>query len=180
MASIPDREIAGAASAAGFTGKSLVTAIAVALAESGGDPGARNPSGAAGLWQILPSAHPDLFAQYTWSDPADNAVMARHVYVDAGNSWRPWVAYTTGKHLGFVGRAKRAAGNPVASSGSPSVVPAATTGVGASFAWFMSPNTWIRAGLFLVGGLLLVWSLLSFTTLDNAVAKLAITKGVIK
>jgi hypothetical protein len=83
-------EVARLAHGAGFRGRDLVVAVAVVMPESGGDPVAQNPSGAAGLWQVLPSAHPELFAGRDWRDPAVNAGMAFEVYSRAGG-FSPWV-----------------------------------------------------------------------------------------
>lgn len=81
------------AEAAGWRGHDqLVKAAAVAKAESGWDEEARNPSGAAGLWQILPSAHPEKFKMGDWRDGRVNARMAYAVWLEAGKSWRPWDA----------------------------------------------------------------------------------------
>ena len=95
-------QVKGYAAAAGFTGTDLDIATAITGAESGRDPLARNPSGAAGLWQILQSAHPGLFARYDWRDPAQNAVMAYAVYTNAGGSFTPWVTYTSGAYLQYL------------------------------------------------------------------------------
>ena len=68
-------------------------AVRVARCESGLDPYARNPSGAAGLFQLL--GHGDLFAARgwdvatDWSDPYKNTVVAHDLWVESG--WRPWV-----------------------------------------------------------------------------------------
>lgn len=65
---------------------------AIALAESGGNPRAYNPSGASGLWQILGSVYPgNLF------NPVINAINAIIKYRDAGG-FSPWVTYTSGAY----------------------------------------------------------------------------------
>jgi hypothetical protein len=92
-------QVKGYAAAGGFTGADLDIATAITEPESGRDPLARNPSGASGLWQILPSAHPDLFSRYDWRDPAQNARMAYAVYTNARRSFTPWVTYTSGAYL---------------------------------------------------------------------------------
>ena len=89
---------ARAAAEAGFTGRDLVVAVAVAGAESSYTPTVRNGIGASGLWQILERAHPDLFARYDWRDPAQNAAMAYSVWKVAGRSWTPWTTWTTGAY----------------------------------------------------------------------------------
>lgn len=98
---------ARAAADAGFRGEDLVIAVAVAGPESSYTADAMNPSGAAGMWQILRSAHQDLFAKYRWDDPADNAKMAYSVWKAAG-SWRPWVGFTSGAYARFMDEARLA------------------------------------------------------------------------
>lgn len=57
------------------------TACRVLLCESGGDPSARNPSGAIGLFQLL--GHGGT------TDPVQNATVAFHLW--ESNGWSPWV-----------------------------------------------------------------------------------------
>jgi len=67
---------------------------AIAMAESSGDPGARNPSGASGLWQILGQPFPgDVF------DPLTNARMAVAKWQTQG--LKAWQAYTNGRYKQF-------------------------------------------------------------------------------
>jgi len=95
-----------AALAAGFTGTDLPIAVAVAQAESGGNPLAThvNSDGSTdlGLWQINNRAHPDLIASGDWRDPASNARMAYSVWQAAGGSFSPWVTFTTGAYLKYM------------------------------------------------------------------------------
>lgn len=73
-----------------------VTAAAIAMAESGGNPNATEPnSGAAGLWQILGTVVPGNIY-----NPFVNAENAVKKYNDAGG-FSPWVTYTTGAYLGL-------------------------------------------------------------------------------
>ena len=51
--------------------------------ESGGNPSARNPSGASGLMQILPACR-------NWRDPMHNVAHGLRKYKAAGG-WSPWV-----------------------------------------------------------------------------------------
>jgi hypothetical protein len=90
-------DIAQYASNAGWTGSDLVLAVAVALAESGGNPGVTGdlditPGGSVGLWQINLAAHPDL-ASENLTDPQTNANAAFSIYAAAGNSFSPWTTY---------------------------------------------------------------------------------------
>jgi phage-related protein len=72
-------------------------AAAIALAESGGNPRARNPSGASGIWQILGQVVPgNIF------DPFINALNAVKKYRDAGG-FSPWVTFTSGAYRQFMG-----------------------------------------------------------------------------
>jgi hypothetical protein len=88
---------------------------AVALAESGGDPGIVNSIGASGLWQIHPAQPGDL-------DPLTNARIA--VSKLASQGLGAWEAYTNGSYRkfmargGFAGFARGgfAGGGPVASA----------------------------------------------------------------
>jgi hypothetical protein len=97
------QQIAGYARQAGFSGNDLVTATAIALAESGGNPNAYNPEtkagapdgmGSYGLWQIYLYKHPE-FTGWDLYDPAQNALAAYEVYSAAGG-FQPWATYGDG------------------------------------------------------------------------------------
>jgi hypothetical protein len=115
------QQLATLAGNAGFTGSDLATAVAVALAESGGNVTAYNPETAAGaaqgkgsygLWQIYLTAHP----QYTAAqllDPQTNANAAYAVYVAAGYSFSPWSTYNSNAYLAFATQAGAATGQSV-------------------------------------------------------------------
>lgn len=99
----------------------LDTAIAVAKAESGGNPFALNSSSsAAGLFQIMQSVHKDKIATVAakWAarisdlpegkvpsilDARVNVDVARMVWNEAGNKWSPWEAYNTGAYKKYLG-----------------------------------------------------------------------------
>lgn len=96
-------EIARIARSAGFSGNDLSTAVAIALAESGGDPKIigdktlapeRGPS--YGLWQINmgTKVHGKEFAGQDLLDPQVNANLAFYLYGRAGNSFRDWSTFT--------------------------------------------------------------------------------------
>lgn len=79
-------------------------AAAVALAESGGNPGATGPltsygHRAAGLWQI----HPPEPGSY---NPLTNARQAVRKYQAAGG-WSPWEAYTNGNYQQYLSQGGR-------------------------------------------------------------------------
>jgi hypothetical protein len=109
-------QIAQAASGAGFAGDALSTAIAIALAESGGKASAYNPETAAGapqgqgsfgLWQIYLHKHPE-FAGWDLTDPNTNAEAAFAVYNAAGSSFRPWATFGNGAYTKFLAQASAA------------------------------------------------------------------------
>lgn len=76
---------------AGFSPDQATTMTAVALAESGGNSRAHNPTGedSRGLWQINARAHPDLARRYDLYDPAQNARAAFEVSRQ-GSDISPW------------------------------------------------------------------------------------------
>jgi hypothetical protein len=102
-----------------WSGNNQITAVAIALAESGGDPKANNKStDARGLWQINWSAWHDNLPMKTIAgndgnqlyDPFKNAEAARFVYNLQG--WKAWSVYTGGQYRGFIGAAREGVAHP--------------------------------------------------------------------
>lgn len=86
-------DIARYASNAGFVGDDLVTAVAIALAESSGNPGAVGDSGTSyGLWQIHYTVHPE-FDKSRLFDPQYNAEAAFQLYSNRGGDFTDWSTY---------------------------------------------------------------------------------------
>lgn len=119
MTTLSPRQIAEYAHDAGFRGKDLTTAVAIALAESGGRTTAHNdtpPDNSYGLWQVNmhgalgPERRDefDLDANRDLFDPATNAEAA-YAISGGGDSFRPWTAYTSGRHEQYLDEARRAA-----------------------------------------------------------------------
>lgn len=150
MANLSDQQLAQYAYNAGFRGASLNTAVAVALAESHGDPsqvgdvglqtGTWGPS--VGLWQIrsLNPGHGTAAEQAQRNqtanlDPATNAANAYQIS-SQGNNFNPWSTYTSGAYRQFLNRASTAAGQ--VSSGTTNTTP--STGSSASGAFTVAPN----------------------------------------
>lgn len=117
MSELSPAEIARYAHEAGFRGQDLTIAVAVALAESGGDPRAHNdtpPDNSYGLWQInmLGSLGParrrefGLESNRELFDPLENAKAANRISGD-GRSWTPWTTYTSGKYRQYLDEARR-------------------------------------------------------------------------
>ena len=187
------QQIAGYAKAAGFPPAELLTATAVALAESGGETTAtnKNTNGSIdyGLWQIN-TVHGSLLTQGDKFNPLDNAKMALTVWRGAGNNWTPWTVYKTGSYLAQKSAATLGAANPIDPQevvGTPmdtSTVPAGTqvasspldllgpigTALGSvveTFNRLTSGGLWLRIGAFMVGSLLIVISLLRLSGADQ-------------
>ncbi len=123
--------LATAAAQAGFTGQGLRLAVAIGLAESGGNPTARNPNPSTpgcptgstdrGAWQLNNCYHPEV------SDTCANdlACAARETYrisVGAGD-WSEWTTYTSGAYRARLAAADQALAT-LAASGAIGTVPA--------------------------------------------------------
>jgi hypothetical protein len=108
---VADSAIATAARNAGLggcRGVPLSAWVAVALAESGGNPDAHNTSGedSRGLWQINMRAHAGWVGNRNLYDPATNAWAARRVCDGSGP--RAWTTYSSGAYLRYLARGKAA------------------------------------------------------------------------
>lgn len=117
MAKLSPAEIAEVAHDAGFRGQDLTVAVAVAMAESGGDPRAHNPvppDNSYGLWQInmIGALGPDRRDQFDLDnnrelfDPAENAKAAWEIS-GKGDSFQPWTTYTSGAYKQYLDDARR-------------------------------------------------------------------------
>jgi hypothetical protein len=95
MADYTYSQLEGLWEQAGGSATLAPTMAAIALAESGGNSAARNPSGASGLWQILGLP----FAGNVF-DPLTNAKMAVAKYKSQGLG--AWVTYTSGADRKFL------------------------------------------------------------------------------
>ncbi len=199
MAKLTAQQIAGAAKAAGFPDNELATATAVALAESGGETTAtnRNTNGSVdyGLWQIN-TVHGSLLSQGDKFNPTDNAKMAYTVWNGAGRKWSPWSAYNNQRYRTFLPTASLAAAAPTAVSASvdiPNPTPggAAMAAAGGTadilslLSGLTSGGLWTRLGAFLLGGILILFSLWKLTGAGDIIvqtgkvaAKVA-SKGVV-
>jgi hypothetical protein len=125
-------QVEGYAKSAGFSGKDLDIAVAVAKAESGWNPKAHNavpPDDSYGLWQInmLGSLGPDrrkrfgLKANSDLFDPATNAKAAHAVFV--GSGWKAWTTYTRGTYKKYLSDS----GDSSGSGGGGSITPETAT-----------------------------------------------------
>lgn len=168
---LPDAQIAGAAKAAGFSGTNLAKAVAIALAESGGNPNAHNgkaPDNSYGLWQInmIGSLGPARRKQFGLSsnnalfDPQVNA-RAAYAIAGGGKTFRPWTTYTSGAYLRFMSRANTAAGNPSSAGAQQVGLSDGLSAVTEFFEFLSDPITWLRLGMILAGAILVALALMS-------------------
>jgi hypothetical protein len=102
MASLSAAQIQSYAAGAGFTGPDLTTAVAIAQAESSGNPSIIGDNGQSyGLWQINIPSHPNLNGP-SLLNPAANAQAAYSIYAAAGGSFTPWSTFNSGAYLAYM------------------------------------------------------------------------------
>lgn len=107
MGRLSTDQIVNVARNAGFSGDDLVTAVSIALAESGGNPKALGDigigQGSFGLWQINSYYHPEYGPDFTvLYDPQTNANAAYSVYSLAGFNFKPWSTFKNGAYAKYV------------------------------------------------------------------------------
>jgi hypothetical protein len=205
MTQLSDTEIALHAYRAGARNKpgaqDLTLAVAIALAESGGDTAVTHKNSDSrgttdlGVWQINNYWHRDLLAKYSWSDPGANALMMWIVKTQRGG-WPQWSTFNSGSYFKFMPRAIKAAAI-VSNKGTVTTLPEPTTPAGdpggdtggdSSTASITNPHTWLRAAM--VGtGMVLVFVTLAMLgwegapegakTLAKTAAKTAVKAAVI-
>jgi hypothetical protein len=176
MPVISDAQIAGYAKATGLNNSQTAIAVAIALAESGGNTQSHNgvpPDDSYGLWQInmLGSMGPSRRQQFGIAsnselfEPAINA-RAMHYLSNGGQNWRAWTTYTRGTYLRFISRGQAVAGTAGATGG------ATTTSVGLSdslssiqdtLTLLSNPKFWLRAGIVLGGVLIAFYGIMKVT-----------------
>ncbi|HUY49818.1 MAG TPA: transglycosylase SLT domain-containing protein [Streptosporangiaceae bacterium] len=167
--------------------KSLAPLMAaIALAESSGNPGAHNASGASGLWQIL-GAPTGWTGSTDWYNPQVNARAAVAKYREQGLA--AWEAYTNGAYKQYL-KGGVTATVPGGTPGKQIHIPGTPVSVGASgllgnllslpsqvtdfltalerpvqgLMWFVNPANWARIiaglfGFFLLGAALITLGL---------------------
>lgn len=171
-------DVAAAAKSAGFQGNGLIVAVAVAMAESGGNPNAHNVTpqeDSRGYWQINVRAHPT----YRLMNLYDGRVNARAAYQisNGGLNWRPWTTYTSGAYKAHISAASGAVTGRVSGvqrGGTPqgNFVPGKDAGFPnlpnplnlitapldflKAALWLVDPANWRRAALMTTGVVLMV------------------------
>lgn len=157
-------QIAYYAQNAGFSGADLITAVAVALAESSGVPNTYNPETAAGapegygsygLWQIYLNVHPE-YSNENLYDPQTNANAAYAIYSAAGG-FSPWSTFNSGAYEAYLAPAQSAAAPASASASSiPGQPPISAAGVLPQSGFSADTAMWV--GIALLAGAF-VWGL---------------------
>lgn len=178
MPVISDAEIAALAKAQGLSDSQAAIAVAVALAESGGNTTAHNaipPDDSYGLWQInmfgsLGPSRRKQFGIVSNSDlysPQVNA-KAMRIISSGGSNWKPWTTYTTGRYLTFMSRANKAVGNPATTIpvGNP-LNPIDALDTAKKIIGTLSDATWWRRATLFLFGLGLMWLAFFRLTGDN-------------
>lgn len=185
MPTLSDSQIAAVLRTAGFPADQIGIGVAIAKAESGGRTDAlntknRNGSWDAGLMQVN-SIHG--YSQRQLFDPTFNASASLKIFRAAGSKWTPWSTYNNGAY-----RTHLAQGNIAAGGGGANVPPPSSSGsvaspvnllpdVGGLFATILDPKTWIRIGLMMFGGLLILAAAWQMTGAGGMVIKTA--KGIV-
>lgn len=101
--------LVAAARKAGFSGQALTTAVAVALAESGGVPQKSKYPGeeSYGQWQIHMPSHGHKYSRDYVMTPEGGATAAYEIS-GGGRNWRPWSVYKSGAYQQYLDDAQRA------------------------------------------------------------------------
>jgi hypothetical protein len=186
MPKLSDAQIASYAKGVGLNNTQTAIAVAIAIAESGGNTTSHNPvppDDSYGLWQInmLGSMGPSRRQQFGITsneqlyDPAINA-KAMHMLSNGGQNWRPWTTYTRGNYRAYLAR-----GNAVAGvAGSTTSVPTETVGLSDSldgisqfFALIRDKTFWVRFSIGLVGMALVGYGIIKMTG-DNPLSGLSL------
>lgn len=196
--------IASVAKGAGLTDpEKLSIAVAIALAESGGNPQAHNsrpPDNSYGLWQInmlgaLAAPRRKSFgitSNEQLYDPAINARAMMNISSN-GSNFRPWTTFTSGAYIKHIQEARASTG-VVASSGAVisqtgledfipggSELKAVTGGIIALGSWIGNRHNWIRVGYvgLGVGMLYISAAVVSKKSVGEAVKMVGGLKGAI-
>jgi hypothetical protein len=139
MTALSTADALRAAQAAGFQGDALITAVAVARAESGLRYDAVGDSGRSiGLWQVHLPSHPTYNAGQLY-DPLANARAAYEIS-GGGTNWQPWTVYKTGAYTQHVPAVRAQAETLGLLEGQPFSIPGGHTGE--TVGWADQLNPW--------------------------------------
>lgn len=184
MPKIADEAIARAAIGAGFNAIPItsrtpaVIMTAIALSESSGNTSAVNhvEDGMYGLWQINKRAHKNIFNE-NWEDPNVNAKMAKSIFDNEGyGAWsvygKGFGVYRTNLPKAIIAVQKATIDNaPAPKIPNPiPKIPNPLADLQKLIDFVGDRQNWIRAGLFTVGGILLVVGIFKITG-DNQISQ---------
>lgn len=192
MTTLSPSDLASAASGAGFPSSEIGTAVAVAYAESGGDPNKthRNTNNTTdyGLWQINSVHNPAS----NWADPTANAAMAYRVWSDAGGKWTPWATFNSGRYKTVPTQPGPGGKNGLAPNtntpGAPNYIPpsvslpnplAGLEAVGSFFNQLSDPALWKRIGIVALGIGLVLFGLAIVLRTELTKTATSVVKGAI-
>ncbi len=189
MGAYSANQIAFYVKGAGFTGDAVATMTAIVLAESGGDPASLGdialenstwgPS--VGLAQIRSlNSQKGTGGQRDEIANRDPATNLKNAYAISANGTRfgAWSTFSNGIYLKHMAAAKTGAGNP-SNVGNAAVSSSDSSGGSINpFTALLSPTLWLRITAFIMGGALLVFSLLKLTGSDKALV--SGTKNLVK
>jgi cell wall-associated NlpC family hydrolase len=109
-------QVAGLVRNAGFPASVQATMVAICRAESGYNVGARNPSGALGLFQILWPVHKKYSSSRLLTDAQYNTNAAHDIYLSQGLG--AWVTFTNGVYKRYLSEARSAVAHASSVTGS--------------------------------------------------------------
>lgn len=116
-----------AAYQAGFRGADIDLAVAVAMAESGGQEGATGTIApgeySVGPWQINMSAHSRYISEQAARDPYQAAKYAYHLVNNTPQGWNHWSAYSQGTYRPFLSNPAAAQGFSAQGASMPPLTP---------------------------------------------------------
>lgn len=142
-----------------ITAHNAQIAVAVALAESGGEnkrSDVANHDGSYdwGPWQLNDKAH--QLSELAKTNVGANWATAYQIS-DRGTNWQPWTTYNSGAYLAFMAQAAVAIKSPDGSYQDKNEIPNTPASAAMSVlpAGLTSASTWIRVGMG-VGGVLLL------------------------
>lgn len=182
---LSDEKLAGLVQSVGFSRtrkhkgyREDATAVAIILAESGGDANAHNDNSATrdnsyGLFQInlygdLRDERAERYglrSNANLFEPKRNAEIAYDLFKRRGNQFTDWSVYNNGSYLLKMPRALKAVQSPDtdlptisgAIEGALSdAIPEPLQGVVQAFAFLTDPSNWQRVALFVGGGVIII------------------------
>jgi hypothetical protein len=147
---------------AGFSGSGLQNIVAIAMAESGGNPTAQNcnnPGGTCdrGVLQINNCWHPEV-SDSCANDPAC-AFKAAYSISNNGTSFTPWTTFTSGAYKQFLNQVSNTVGNTLGSitggqTSSSSGSPTSSNVCDVLVIGSLICSTWFEQAIFVTVGLL--------------------------